>query len=219
MKRVFISSENLRTWIQRAHTRVSGILPFPERDAPELRTMRHMGDPWVLHISDTPTSFYRPLKQLILLLAPRGIIHTGDLADEVKIGLSPEDLPLYRRRIQTLGTFLDSPRTYIVLGNHDNLQEASQAFPESTIFGESGVVSLEGVTFALSHRAKDLSREKADYYLYGHDETPPPENMEDTYRNGLKKIGCCNLRTREWRFFNYPSYVDDGRSKKFRMGL
>jgi predicted phosphodiesterase len=219
MKKALVPSENLRIWIQRAHARISGLLPFPERDAPELRAMRRTGDPWVLHISDTPTSFYRPLKQLILLLAPRGIIHTGDLADEVKIDLSPEDLPLYRRRIQTLGAFLDSPHTYIVLGNHDNLQEASRAFPQSTLFGESGVVSLEGVTFALSHGAKDLPRGRADYYLYGHDETPPPENMEDRYCNGLKKIGCCNLHTREWCFFSYPSYVGEGRSKKFRLGL
>ncbi len=219
MKRACAHPEDLQTWMQRAHAGISRLFPFPERDAPALRAMHRTGDPWILHVSDTPASFYRPLKQLLLLLNPRAIIHTGDLADEVKIDLSPEDLPLYRRRIQALGAFLDSPHTYIVLGNHDNLKEATRAFPQSTLFAQSGVISLEGVSFALSHQGTGLPRERADYYLYGHDDTPPPEDVSGICRNGLQKIGCCNLRTQEWRFFDYPFYVRDARSKKFRLGL
>ncbi len=213
------SLERVYAWMYHAPSKIAPLLPFPAGEAQSLREMRLMRDPWLLHVSDTPVSFYRPLKQLIRLLAPRAIIHTGDLADNVKIDLSPEDLPLYRRRVHTLGSFLDSPRTYIVLGNHDNLREAARAFPQSTLFAKSRILSLEGVTFGISHRVEDLPERRADFYLYGHNDASPPEKIADLCRNGLEKIHCCNLRTGEWRFFDYPSYVRHARSRKFRIGL
>jgi len=209
----------MRSWLHQTRLKISNFLPFFEEREKPFREMRLQKDPWLLHVSDTPTSFYRPLKQIISLLAPEIIVHTGDLADEVKIGICQRDLPLYIRRIRMLAAFLDSPSTYIVLGNHDNLEELRQAFPQSTLFSESALLRHRGLLMGLSHRVEDLPRKKADLYLYGHDDSPPPEGLEAISHNGLEKFGCYNLCTREWRFFEYPRYVRDARSRKFKMGL
>ncbi len=214
-----LSERSMRNWMRQAKLKISNFLPFFEEREELLREMRLQKGPWLLHVSDTPTSFYRPLKQLVSLLAPEIIVHTGDLADEVKIGICRRDLPLYIRRVRILAAFLDSPRTYIVLGNHDNLEELRRVFPRSTLFPESALLRRKGVSMGLSHRAEDLPREKADFYLYGHDDSPPPEGLEAISHNGLEKFGCYNLCTREWRFFEYPRYVRDARSRKFKMGL
>ena len=39
----------------------------------------------LLHVSDTPSVFYPDLARLLAAVRPRFVVHTGDLADEVKI--------------------------------------------------------------------------------------------------------------------------------------
>ncbi len=36
------------------------------------------------------------------VLSPRWIVHTGDLADDVKLELSPAELPRYRSKLENL---------------------------------------------------------------------------------------------------------------------
>ena len=42
--------------------------------------------PILLHISDTPDDIYNYIFRLINILKPQFVIHTGDLADNIKLG-------------------------------------------------------------------------------------------------------------------------------------
>ena len=59
--------------------------------------------PFILHISDTPTSYYANIERLLKQIRPTLLIHTGDLADEYKVGRIPEHLPGYRSCCETPG--------------------------------------------------------------------------------------------------------------------
>ncbi|HOO62361.1 MAG TPA: metallophosphoesterase [Synergistaceae bacterium] len=219
MKRLSLVKKEMQSWARRAHVKIAEGLPFLGVPGAVFRKMRLQHGQWLLHVSDTPTCFYGPLKQLVALVDPKIIVHTGDLADEVKIGLCRKDLPLYARRIRSLAVFLDSPRTYVVIGNHDDFEEVRKAFPRSVLLPESRILPLEGFSVGLSHNVQDLPRERADCYLYGHDDTPPPQEIADICYNGLEHIHCWNFVTGERRFFRYPRYVGDRRSRKFGIGL
>ncbi len=194
------------------------LFSFPK----EAETFKAMGEQrgrWLLHISDTPATFFRSLRRLCGFLRPYAIVHTGDMVDEVKLELHPGDLNIYTRRLKRLGAFLDSTKTYITLGNHDHLKTVRQVFSKSTIFPRKGVFLLGDLRVGVSHYLSDLSQEEADLCLYGHDDSLPPKEPSRTYHNGLLEILCYNLDTGEARFFAYPWYVAEGRSRRSSMGL
>ena len=64
----------------------------------------------LVHVSDTPSTFYRELRGLIARLEPVALIHTGDMADEVKIGLCPRLLPWYERKLSALSASCEFSR-------------------------------------------------------------------------------------------------------------
>ena len=77
----------------------------------------------VLHLADTPSTFYGAVRRLVNTLEPMCVIHTGDLADDVKLELNPGELQRYRRKLVELRRAI-SPREnrklVIVTGNHDD---------------------------------------------------------------------------------------------------
>lgn len=77
----------------------------------------------LLHISDTPSSFYGELARIIDILKPDYIVHTGDLVDDIKLELFPGSLPRYEREVNRLIKLLEqssAERLYLALGNHDD---------------------------------------------------------------------------------------------------
>ena len=177
----------------------------------------------VLHISDTPSTVYGTLALLIKALSPRWIIHTGDLADEVKLGLYPRELPRYRNKLGGLRSALQShpeADVFIVTGNHDHEETVREFFSRSQIFVHSGRTELCGVGFNLSHERSMLAAPPMAYNLFGHE----PGGGESCgggcqYLNGLSNVHVISPSEGKVFRLNYPGYVKDGRLGRRKRGL
>lgn len=178
----------------------------------------------ILHLSDTPSTFYPGISRLIRFLEPPCIVHTGDLADEVKLGIVPGDLPRYRRKLGQLAGILggwSSGRLLIIVtGNHDDEDSVREFFPSSRILPGKGRESACGLEMNLSHDLKDLAVPPARFNLYGHDPSLP-DRVEGNavFLNGLHGIHFISVDTGEVLRLAYPAFVEDGRLARRKTGL
>ncbi len=65
------------------------------------RSLRRTGEPSLLHVSDIPSDYYRFIYRLIEKLEPAYLVHTGDLADEVKLELDRARLPELEEELES----------------------------------------------------------------------------------------------------------------------
>ena len=185
----------------------------------------------LLHVSDTPSSFYADLGRIAEAIRPRFIVHTGDLADEIKLRSRSPDARLYASRVQSLVSVLlatSAERIFLVMGNHDDfavVRALSAGFAgRLQAFERYARMELEGVRIAAAHRPEDLwkclSQDPADFGLYGHDTSVlPPDADGRQDLNGNVKIRVLDLDSRAVHSFDYPSAVHDARQKKRKIGL
>ena len=176
-----------------------------------------------LHFSDTPSTFYGVMKRLIHFLEPQCIIHTGDLADDIKLELRPGELPLYRRKLMELESAFSSvqkSRIVLVTGNHDHEESVREFFPESFVIRKSGRINMCGLDLNLSHEPEALRTPYGRFNLFGHvpaSEESPREGQ--LFLNGLHAIHVLRVDTGEVLALEYPGYVNDARLNKRRIGL
>lgn len=162
----------------------------------------------ILHIADTPSTFYGAIRRLILLLDPPWIIHTGDLADNVKLELVPGDLPRYRRKLRNLRSALSAGggrQLFFVTGNHDDGESIRELFPESTVFSGRGRTKICGVEFNLSHDRRNLIKPPSRFNLFGHEPSLPDSMEQESF---FKRPSChpCYCHT-GWKGF--PSSLSE----------
>jgi len=176
-----------------------------------------------LHFSDTPSTFYGVMGRLIRFFEPRCIIHTGDLADDVKLELRPGELPLYRRKLIQLASVLSTVqknRIVLVTGNHDHEESMREFFPDSPLFIKNGRIDMCGLDLNLSHEPQELQTPYGRFNLFGHvpaREEAPQEGF--LFLNGLHAIHALHVETGEVLALEYPGYVNDARLNKRRVGL
>jgi len=173
------------------------------------------GEIRVLHISDTPESVYEFIEELIEELRPEVIIHTGDLADNVKLERRPELKPLYIGALRKLARILkgSNARLYIVPGNEDDPELVREFFGEAVV--EPGtVVEIEGFKFALGHKPEEVERVEADFRLYGHNFRRIPRGL-----NGLVKANLILLPSGRVHGIGYPTGTDTDRGYKLWRGM
>ena len=177
----------------------------------------------VMHIADTPSTVYGALRRLVKELSPRWIVHTGDLADDVKLELSPAKLPRYRIKLEFLRRALvgdDSTGLVIVTGNHDDEKAVREMFPKSIVFRERGRIELCGEGFNLSHDRAGLGDPPLKYNLFGHE--PSRNDFSEQGRfflNGLLGVHIISPSLEKVYCLPYPGYVDDGRLGRRKRGL
>ena len=176
-----------------------------------------------LHFSDTPSTFYGVMRRLIRFFEPQCIVHTGDLADDVKLEIRPGELPLYRRKLMELTSELSSvqkSRIVLVTGNHDHEESVREFFPDSSVIIKSGRIEMCGLGFNLSHEPEGLQTPYGHFNLFGH--APVPEeapSQGQVFLNGLYAIHVLRVDTGEVLALEYPGYVNDARLNKRRVGL
>nr|WP_321502500.1 metallophosphoesterase [uncultured Dethiosulfovibrio sp.] len=178
---------------------------------------------FLLHVSDTPSSFFPDLNRIISKVRPLWVVHTGDLVDQVKLGLYPSLISSYRERIPRLSAILDRGsrkgdfQVVISLGNHDDSDTVEEFFPHCHIIDKVGGFSVHGWSFKASHYSSLISGSKDIIGLFGHDLS----SLEgDPFGlNGIKSVNLFSLKTGEVYEIPYPRYIDDQRQMKRRIGL
>ncbi len=177
----------------------------------------------LLHFSDTPSTFYGVMRHLIRILEPSCIVHTGDLADDVKLELRPGELPLYRSKLLELVSVLSpvqKSRIVLVTGNHDHEESVREFFSDSPVFTGSGRIDMCGLDLNLSHAPERLQTPLARFNLFGHaplsGEDPPEGPL---FLNGLYAIHALHIETGDVVAIAYPAYVNDARLGRRKFGL
>ncbi|HON34207.1 MAG: metallophosphoesterase [Thermovirgaceae bacterium] len=176
----------------------------------------------LVHVSDTPSAFYGDLNKLLGYLEPLCLVHTGDLVDEVKLGLRPGDDDLFRRKLKSLVKAMGKvpgERVTIVAGNHDLAGEIHPAFPRAKVFERGVRLSLCGLDVALAHSREELPQPPAAFNLFGHNADVMPDREGVRYLNGVLGINVILVESGEVAVLPYPLYVDDARSCKRKRGL
>ncbi|WP_432664338.1 metallophosphoesterase [Wukongibacter baidiensis] len=177
----------------------------------------------LLHISDTPSSFYSGLNQLIQKLNPKYIVHTGDMVDNIKLELYPSKRKLYRDKVKILIDMLEdssADRIYIVMGNHDDYEIVSDYAKRSTIIKESSIIDIDNIQYKVSHFSKDVANTSAKYNLFGHDLAMISRIEKDkVYLNGITGINIIALKSGKIFVLPYPYGTNDDRMCKSNIGL
>lgn len=176
----------------------------------------------LLHISDTPAGFYPELRRLVDGLKPAYIVHTGDLADNIKLQLYPTSIYEHEKWVKRLADILEGSGAEVILalGNHDDEQVAAKYFKNSRIIMEAETVEIEGRSFRISHVPQGVLEEPAEYNLFGHDLTLKSGCMDNKlYFNGISYINIIGLESGECTYLCYPSGTDDERLGRHKLGL
>lgn len=181
-------------------------------------------EPVVLHISDTPQSFFFGLEKLVDRLKPEYIIHTGDLVDNIKLELLPKSLPRYERYSRNLMDILLKPfvrAVYISKGNHDDFTFL-KAMGISRVHMEdiAGSVEIEERKIGYSHYKENLSDSDDYIKMFGHDIGKGNEITEDSiYLSGIVSINIVMLSSMKVFHLPYPIGTDDARLRRGRLGI
>lgn len=178
--------------------------------------------PILLHISDTPVDIYNYIFRVIEILKPEYIIHTGDLADNIKLEINPNRIGCYNKGVTKLIEGLeknDTSKVYYVLGNHDNYQTVSQLTQKGIILDE-GPLTINDCKFTVGHYHKDYSYQ-ADFNLFGHSPEPNHYRKDGTYGlNGLLNINIIDLSNKKVYHLDYPIGTNSARRMEIKgVGL
>jgi hypothetical protein len=178
----------------------------------------------LLHVSDTPSSMYRDLRRLLLLLEPRWFLHTGDLADDIKLGVKPRLLPAYRDHIRKLAKVVSCASrctTILVTGNHDHEETVREVFPDAVVFPGSGRYVADGLDLNVSHEPGDLQKPYGFLNFFGHTPSRPEgaNDEENRFLNGLHAAHVIHMPTGRVFSLPYPGYVNDDRLLRRKRGM
>ena len=126
----------------------------------------------LLHIGDVPVWGYPYIKRMIKKIKPLVLVHTGDLADDCKVGRKTSHIPKYKRSVPGLIKTMEkySEQVYIVPGNNDIEDFIRENITKSVIVKPNTITDIYGTSFLLCHRVLDVDGD-AEFYLYGHGPT------------------------------------------------
>ena len=117
--------------------------------------------PVLLHISDTPVDIYSYIFRIIDILKPQFIVHTGDMADNIKLGIYKDKVGYYLQGAKWFIERLEKnecSKIYYVMGNHDDYEIVSQLSKKGIIL-EEGLLTLNSCNIAVGHYYKEHSEE------------------------------------------------------------
>jgi predicted phosphodiesterase len=177
----------------------------------------------LLHISDTPSSFFNELERLINILKPDYIVHTGDLVDNIKLELYPTSIERYERDAEKLIKLLeqsDAEKLYLALGNHDDEETVKRLCKRSHIIKGAQRICIEGLEIAIAHDPADLTHNPGDINLYGHNlEKESGISSGKVYLNGIVGINLVELEHMRYYTYPYPAGTDNHRLGRGKIGL
>ncbi len=126
----------------------------------------------LLHIGDTNSYDYPFYKALIKKVKPKMLLHTGDMADEVKAGRKPYTKAEYIYKISVMCEMLDksdAQRVIIVPGNNDLKKEISRLIPRAEIYEANTVIKLCDEEYRIGHEVWKMTFDRrASFYGHGY---------------------------------------------------
>lgn len=180
--------------------------------------------PYLMHISDTPSSIFGALDALIKRIQPKIIVHTGDLVDNLKIGLYPSSFEGYKRYLKRLIRILEGGERQVIyaVGNHDDLDSIKKYSQKGQFVPTYEKFTTDHFSYGITHDIADIpvSSDLPDILFFGHNlEKYSDYNSYPKYFNGLEKIALINLETGEIYTFDYPVGTKESRVIIYRKGL
>jgi hypothetical protein len=172
----------------------------------------------ILHLSDTPTNMYGYLARVLRRINPSVVVHTGDLADDIKLGLYPGEAGRYSAAARRLFNILLAPhRTVIVaLGNHDRMDLLPPLPSECIVCDNVMNMTLFGAKFRISHYIENVMEKPERYNLFGHD--PASESFVDGegryFLNGIEIMRVIDPAADEMSFLIYPRRTRNARNMR-----
>lgn len=124
----------------------------------------------LLHIGDTHTLAYPFYADLIAKVKPDVIIHTGDFADEVKVGRMINTEDEYTAGLITIAEILKNSgakKIYVTPGNNDIPDLIRKLMPFAEYVEPNSVVEICGITCTLGHECYNTTAQ-AQWSFYGH---------------------------------------------------
>lgn len=140
-----------------------------------------------LHVGDTHSANYPYYERLIEAIKPDVIVHTGDLADELKAGRIESVRSYWKRATKEILKIMaqSGARVIIVAGNNDLAEELKTLAPNAEIVPRNTVLKLHGKSVCVCHEVWKIDPSlNADVYLYGHGLTGETREKEDNERDG-----------------------------------
>lgn len=177
--------------------------------------------PTLLHISDTPNTSFKALMDLIKVLEPDYVIHTGDLVDNIKLQLYPKAVMRYESTLKPLIGPLENTKTrdiWLCMGNHDDESVVRRYAKRSHIVSQSQLIECHGRRIQVCHYAQEILKSPAQINLFGHNLDQPLNTANAKYFNGVKQISLISLETMTWCHMRYPIGTDEQRLGKGRVG-
>ncbi|ASJ10865.1 metallophosphoesterase [Thermococcus sp. P6] len=173
------------------------------------------GERKVMHVSDTPESVYRFIEKLIEKTGPDYIVHTGDVADNLKLERRPELISEYRGALRKLARILKGSDAvvYIVPGNEDSVELLREFFGRA-VMKPGSVIDIGGRRFALGHSWRDVAGLDADFKLYGHN-----FRLIEGGLNGVLGVNFVLLPSGRTYRIKYPGGTDFDRGYRTWRGM
>ncbi|NLY66820.1 MAG: metallophosphoesterase [Tissierellia bacterium] len=162
--------------------------------------------PILMHISDTPKGVYSYIFRIASILKPDYIIHTGDMADDIKLECNTSKIASYVSEVKTLIEGLEkneNSKIYYVLGNHDDYETVNRLSKKGTILQDE-IITINNCKFRVSHYYEECPS-NIDYNLYGHNIKPGHYKKEGTVGlNGVLNINIIDLGSKRVFHLDYP---------------
>lgn len=123
----------------------------------------------VLHIGDTEARYYPYFIRLIRETRPDVIIHTGDMADEVKVGRIPGTKNEYISKIKVIAKAMreSGARLIVVPGNNDLETDIITILPEAEVLPVNSIVEIDGIECRVGHQVHKMTFDRK-WHFYGH---------------------------------------------------
>jgi predicted phosphodiesterase len=169
----------------------------------------------ILHISDTPTGMYGYLSRTLRRINPSVVVHTGDLADDIKLSMYPAEADRYASAAGKLINILLAPhrRVVIVLGNHDRAELLPSLPPECSVHEGVIEMKLSGANFRISHYAEKIMEKPVQYNLFGHDLSRRSfaDGEGRHFLNGIEAMNLIDPDAEDIKTLVYPKSADSAR--------
>lgn len=162
--------------------------------------VNELSRPIILHFSDSCSWIYPYFRALIAKVKPDIIIHTGDMADEVKVGRIPGTRYEYLFKIKFMLDILENSgaRVIITPGNNDLPDEIRKMCSTAEVYPNNTVLTINGSECRIGHAVTEMIFDK-DWSFYGHGYTgeswiPQDNEQGRPHRfNGCWGAVVCNL--------------------------